>query len=59
MGGVKKGWFRQDKRGQTAVEYLLTTLVLVVVFATMYGYLHRSLKKLFIQAGVVILTSYQ
>ena len=44
--------------GQSAVEYLLTTVTLVTVFASMYGFLQGQLKQLFIQAGMKILTSY-
>ena len=47
-----------SSRGQTAIEYLLTTLTLVTVFAGMYGFLQGQLKGLFIQAGMKILTSY-
>ncbi len=46
------------KAGQTAVEYLLTTLVLVTVFAGFYGFMQGQLKRLFIGAAVRILTSY-
>jgi hypothetical protein len=42
--------------GQTVVEYLLTTLLLVTVFTGMFGVLQSSLKKLFIAGGTVILT---
>jgi Flp pilus assembly pilin Flp len=45
-------------RGQTAVEYLLTTVTLVMVFASMYGFLQGQVKKLYQAAGVKILTSY-
>lgn len=41
------------------MEYLLTTLTLVTIFAAMYGFLNGQLKKLFQQAGMAILTSYQ
>jgi hypothetical protein len=40
------------------VEYLLTTLLLVTVFAGMFGTLQRSLKELFTKAGIKILTPY-
>ncbi len=46
------------RKGQTAVEYLLTTLTLVTVFAGMYGFLQGQLKGLFKIAGVKILTPY-
>jgi hypothetical protein len=45
-------------QGQTAVEYLLTTLVLVTFFAGMYGFLQGQLKRLFVLSGIKILTSY-
>jgi Flp pilus assembly pilin Flp len=44
------------KGGQTVVEYLLTTLTLVTVFAGMYGFLQGQLKNLFKLAGMLILT---
>ena len=50
--------FLIGKGGQTAVEYLLTTLTLVVVFAGMFGFLQGQLKVLFTKAGIVILTPY-
>jgi hypothetical protein len=46
------------KKGQTVVEYLLTTVTLVTVFAGMYGFLQGQLKILFKLAGVKILTPY-
>lgn len=46
------------KKGQTVVEYLLTTVTLVTVFAGMYGFLQGQLKTLFKLAGVKILTPY-
>lgn len=47
-----------SRRGQTAVEYMLTTLALVTAFAGMYGFMQGQLKRLFIGAAVRILTSY-
>lgn len=44
--------------GQAAVEYLLTTVALATVFASMYGFLQGQLRKLFTIAGVKILTAY-
>ena len=46
------------RRGQTVVEYLLTTLTLVTVFAGMFGFLQGQLKGLFKIAGMKILTPY-
>ncbi len=48
----------RGRKGQTAVEYLLTTVALVTVFAGMYGFLQGQLKVLFQIAGVKILTPY-
>ncbi len=48
----------RGKKGQTAIEYLLTTLALVTVFAGMFGFLQGQLKKLFTIAGVKILSTY-
>ncbi|MBI5631037.1 MAG: hypothetical protein HY921_09150 [Elusimicrobia bacterium] len=55
---MKKRFFPTGTAGQTAVEYMLTTLTLVTVFAGMYGFLQGGLKKLFISAGIKILRSY-
>lgn len=46
------------RRGQSAVEYLLTTLALTTAFAGMYGFMQGQLKKLFVSAAVKILKSY-
>lgn len=48
----------QGARGQTAVEYLLTTLALVTVFASLYGFMQGQVRRLFVAAGIKILTSY-
>ena len=48
----------RGRDGQTAVEYLLTTVALVTVFAGMYGFLQGQLKILFTIAGVKILSTY-
>lgn len=40
------------------VEYLLTTVTLVTVFAAMFGFLQGQLRRLFIIAGVKILKTY-
>jgi len=48
----------KGKRGQTAVEYLLTTVTLVTVFAGMYGFLQGQLRTLFRIAGLKILSPY-
>ena len=49
---------RKDERGQTAVEYLLTSLMLMTLFVALYGFLQGKLKELFILAGTKILTAY-
>ena len=48
----------RGKKGQTAVEYLLTTVALVTVFAGMFAFLQGQLKFLFTKAGVKILSTY-
>jgi hypothetical protein len=50
----KKGW----RRAQATIEYLLTTMTLVVVFAGMYGFMQSQLKTLFVAAGTKILATY-
>jgi hypothetical protein len=55
-----KSTFRlKNRRGQSAVEYLLTTMALVTLFAGMYGFLQGQIRVLFKAAGVKILTSYR
>ena len=49
---------RRSRAGQTAIEYLLTTVTLVTIFAAMYGFMQGQLKGLFRAAAVRILTSY-
>ena len=49
----------RNRRGQSAVEYLLTTMALVTMFASMYGFLQVQIKRLFLAAGTKILTSYR
>jgi hypothetical protein len=46
------------KGGQTAIEYLLTTMTLVTLFAGMYGFMQGQLKSLFKVAGTKILMPY-
>ena len=48
----------REKKGQTVVEYLLTTVTLVTVFAGMYGFLQGQLRTLFTLAGKKILAPY-
>ena len=48
----------RKESGQTVVEYLLTTVFLMVFFVGMYGFLQGQLKNLFIRAGMAILTAY-
>jgi|CXWL01.1.fsa_nt_gi Flp pilus assembly pilin Flp len=48
----------REKNGQTAVEYLLTTVALTMVFAGMFGFLQGQLRRLFTIAGVKILSTY-
>ena len=48
----------RGRAGQAAVEYLLTTMVLVTCFAAMYGFMQQQLRRLFVQAGTKILTAY-
>lgn len=45
-------------KGQATVEYLLTTLAVLVLFSSMYGFTQGQLKKLFTAAARVILRAY-
>lgn len=47
------------RRGQAAIEYLMTTVALVTLFTGMYGFLQGQVRRLFVLAGTKILTSYQ
>ena len=49
---------RLGPRGQTAVEYMLTTVVLSLAFAGMYGFMQQNLTKLYRSAAKAILTTY-
>jgi hypothetical protein len=46
------------RSGQAAVEYMLTTLILVTCFAALYGFIQTETKQLFVLAGQKILTTY-
>lgn len=50
---------KKTPRGQSTVEYLLTTMALVTLFAGMYGFLQGQIRRLFQAAGTKILTSYR
>ncbi len=50
---------RGKRRGQTAIEYLLVTVSLVIVFVTMYKALQYSLSNQFKRGGIVILKMYR
>ena len=47
-----------NRVGQVTIEYLLTTLCLVVFFSAWYGFMQPQIKNLFVQAGMVILGTY-
>lgn len=49
---------RRGQAGQTTVEYLLTTVTLVSVFAMLYGMMQGQYRSLFRLAAVKILKSY-
>lgn len=46
------------EKGQAAVEYLLTTMLLVTFFVGLYGFLHPAVRKMFITGGTKILMTY-
>ena len=50
---------RRLRRGQTAVEYLLVTVVLTVAFSMMYRVLQSYLTRQFTQGGIIILQMYK
>jgi hypothetical protein len=47
------------RKAQTTVEYILITLVMVVVFVVMHKALQWAVSKRFEQDGVVILRMYK
>jgi hypothetical protein len=49
---------RRRGRGQTTIEYLLTTLMILVLFTTMYRFLQGQTRKLFSAAAHAILAPY-
>ncbi|MBI4051582.1 MAG: hypothetical protein HY400_03660 [Elusimicrobia bacterium] len=50
---------KQNPRlGQTAVEYLLTTMTLLIAFAGIYGWLQIGLRNMFRGAARLILAAY-
>ena len=53
-----RGAFSRRSRGQTVVEYLLMTVMLLALFTGLYKVLQSSMKKAFIRAGIVILRAY-
>ena len=48
----------RSRRGQTVVEYLLMTLMLLFLFTGMYRMLQGQLKDKFREVGFAILTAY-
>ena len=58
-GGEKKRPGRSRwSRGQTVVEYLLMTVMLLALFTGLYGALQKSMRLAFIRAGTMILRAY-
>ena len=55
LGG---GVFSRRSRGQTVVEYMLMTVMLLALFTGLYKVLQSSMRKAFIRAGIVILRAY-
>ena len=49
---------RRSARGQTTIEYLMTTMMILVLFTTMYRFLQGQTRKLFSAAASAILTPY-
>lgn len=49
----------RSRRGQTTLEYIMTTLALLFVFTVMYRFFGYNLPKLFKAGAKVILTEYE
>jgi len=47
-----------DRKGQTAVEYLLTTVSVLVIFTVMYHFMGTLLKQEFFAGATLILRMY-
>jgi hypothetical protein len=47
-----------SRTGQTTIEYLLTTMMILVLFTTMYRFLQGQTRKLFTAASQMILRAY-
>lgn len=52
-------FLRRLRRGQTAVEYLLVTVVLTVTFALVYRVLQSYLSRQFTRGGIIIIRMYK
>jgi Flp pilus assembly pilin Flp len=50
--------FMKDSRGQALVEYLLMTVMLPILFTSLYRFLQNQLAFLFTKAGKAILYAY-
>ena len=50
---------RSKRKGQTAIEYLLVTASLLIVFVMMYKALQYSLANQFKRGGMVIIKMYK
>ena len=48
-----------NRVGQVTIEYLLTTLCLVVFFSAWYGFMQPQIRTLFQHAGKMILVDYK
>ena len=46
------------EKGQSTIEYLLTTAAVLVLFSSMYGFTQGQLRKLFAAGARVILRAY-
>jgi type II secretory pathway component PulJ len=56
MGQMRS--MRRSARGQTVVEYLMATVLLVSVFAGLYAFMQKVVKQRFVFGARMILRSY-
>lgn len=54
----ERGVSRAAGRGQAAVEYIMSTLMILVLFTGMYGFLQQQTRRLFTAAARAIVRSY-
>jgi len=55
---LKRSLGKLASRGQTTIEYLLSTMMILALFTGMYGFLQVQTRRLFAAAARMILRAY-